>query len=194
MGTESNFICPQYPDLIFLKTDLKKSRKTNRAPASAPVPGFQLKPILVKALMFVLVGAILGIGITLYRMYSDSKKPLHNFSVREKDDFVASLKARGTPAHSVWLACPEEREDICQRVRQFVDMFKNAGWRVEQNRVITWSPAHPLEGVHLILNSGDAIDSSVVKNSFTSLGIPVQAASAPDVPHNSIGIFFGPDL
>ena len=148
----------------------------------------------MKALAFVLVGAIFGVGVTLYRMYSDSKKPLHSFSKKEKDDFVATLKSGGAPLHSVWLACLEGREDICQRVSQFVVMFKDAGWRVEQDRVNTWNPAHPLGGVYLILNSGDDIDSRAVKNSFTSLGIPVQTARAPDVPRNSIGIFFGPDL
>jgi len=173
---------------------LKKSRKDKRSPSSAAVPGFQLKPILLKALMFVLVGGILGIGLTLFRMYTDSKKPLHSFSAKEKSDFVSTLKARGVPDHSVWLACPVGREDICQKVRQFVVMFKDAGWRVEQDRVNTWNPAHPLGGVYLILNSADRIDTSSVKNSFLSLGIPVQAASAPDVPSNSIGIFFGPDL
>jgi len=144
--------------------------------------------------MFVLVGGTLGIGLTLFRMYSDSQKPLHNFSTKEKNDFVSALKRRGVPEHSVWLACPVAKEDICQKVRQFVVMFKDAGWQVEQDRVNTWSPAHPLGGVYLILNSADRIDSSVVKNSFLTLGIPVQAVSAPDVPHNSIGIFFGPDL
>jgi hypothetical protein len=33
-----------------------------------------------------------------------------------------------------------------------------------------------------------------MKTSFTALGIPVRSASAPDVPRNSIGIFFGPDM
>jgi hypothetical protein len=176
------------------ETELKKPRKDKRSPSPAVVPGFQLKPILVKALMFVLFGGILGIGLTLFRMYTDSKKPLHSFSAKEQSDFVSVLKARGVPAHSVWLACPVGREDICQQVRQFVVMFNEAGWRVEQNRVNTWNPAHPLGGVHLILNSADRIDSSDVKNAFLSLGIPVQAASAPDVQRNSIGIFFGPDL
>lgn len=176
------------------ETELKKSRKDKRSPSSAAVPGFQLKPILVKALVFVLIGGILGIGVTLFRMYSDSKKPLHSFSAKEKSDFVSALKAKGVPAHSVWLACPSEREDICQKVRQFVVMFKDAGWQVEENRVHMWNPAHPLGGVHLILNSADRIDTSGVKSSFLSLGIPVQAVSAPDVPGNSIGIFFGPDL
>jgi len=174
---------------------LKKNRKGKQQP-SVPVisSGFQFKPILAKVLVLVLFGAALGISITLYRMYSDSKKPLHQFSAKEKSEFVNMLKTGEAPANSVWLACPEGREDICQRVRQFVEMFKSAGWRVEENRVITWNPAHPLPGVHLILNSGDSIDSAGVKRSFTSLGIPVQAVSAPDVPKKSIGIFFGPDL
>jgi hypothetical protein len=173
---------------------LKKSRKDKRPAVPAQSTGFQLKPILLKFLVFVLVAATLGIGLTLYRMYTNSQKPLHSFSAKERNEFVASLKAAGAPSQSVWLACPDGREDICQLVRQFIGMFKEAGWRVEENRVVTWNPAHPLGGVHLILNSEEKINSSVVKNSFTSLGIPVQFATAPDVPRNSIGIFFGPDL
>jgi len=71
---------------------------------------------------------------------------------------------------------------------------------VEDNKVVQWTPAHPLSGVYLILQADGEPDAVTriaekgMKNSFTALGIPVSSASAPDVPRNSIGVFFGPDM
>jgi hypothetical protein len=79
-------------------------------------------------------------------------------------------------------------------------MFQESGWRVEENKVVPWTPAHPLAGVYLILQADGEPDGETraaekgMKDSFTALGIPVRSASAPDVPRNSIGVFFGPDM
>jgi hypothetical protein len=118
----------------------------------------------------------------------------------ERAEFVDILKAKVKPTRSVWLACPVGKTETCQLVKQFVPMFAESGWLVESGQVIQWQPAHPLGGVYIILyatsDSDDApsADTAGVISSFTALGIPVQTASAPDVPKNSIGIYFNPDL
>ena len=143
---------------------------------------------------------LLGYGGFAFWNHIHPAKPLHSFTAQERAAFIDVLKASGPPAESVWIACPDGKEDICGLVRQFVPMFRESGWQVLENRVVAWKPAHPLGGVHLILYAtGESDDSTLansigIKNSFTALGIPVQTASAPDVPKNSIGIFFGPDL
>jgi len=162
--------------------------------------GLRLKAIGLRALFFGIFMAISGFGISAYWNYTHPPKPLHTFSEKERGAFIGSLKASGSSIRNVWLSCPEGKPEICRLVRQFITMFQEAGWRVEENKVVQWKPAHPLAGVYLILQAEGEPDDLTraaekgLKNSFTALGIPVQSASAPDVPRNSIGIFFGPDM
>jgi hypothetical protein len=138
--------------------------------------------------------------MSAYWNYTHPPGPLHNFSEKERSIFVESLKAGGVATQSVWLACPEGKPETCRLVKQFVPMFQESGWKVEGSQVVQWKPAHPLGGVYLILQSAGTPDDLAaaaakgVKNSFTAIGIPVHTASAPDVPKNSIGVYFGPDL
>jgi hypothetical protein len=162
--------------------------------------GPRLKAIGLRALFFGLFMAISGFGISLYWNYTHPPKPLHTFNEKERSAFTQALKASGAPTRSVWLSCPEGKPETCRLVRQFIDMFQESGWRVEENKVVQWTPAHPLAGVYLILQADGEPDDLTraaekgIKNSFTALGIPVRSASAPDVPRNSIGVFFGPDM
>lgn len=160
-------------------------------------------PRIKSALPLLLVAisiAAIGFGIYAYWNSRHPPGPLHAFSAKERTTFIDTLKGSGAPTQSVWLACPEGKDETCRLMRQFIPMFQESGWRVEGNRVITWKPAHPLGGVHLILRVTGGPDDSTpaesrgIKNSFSSLGIPVQTAAAPDVPANSIGVYFGPDL
>jgi len=155
------------------------------------------------AIWIVVIAASIGFagyGIHAYWKSIHPAKALHEFSARERSVFVAALKAGGGTIQSVWLACPDGRVETCRLVGQFIAMFRDSGWRVEENRVMTWNPAHSLGGVHLIVHASGGPDDSVpadtagLKSSFSALGIPVQTAVAPDVPKNSIGVFFGPDL
>ena len=174
-----------------------RSPETDRQVSSL---GSRLKAIGLRALFFGAFMAISGFGISAYWNYTHPPKPLHAFSEKERSAFIQALKANGAPNRSVWLSCPDGKPEICRLVKQFIAMFQESGWRVEENKVVQWTPAHPLAGVYLILQAeGEPDDLTRVaergmKNSFTALGIPVQSVSAPDVPGNSIGIFFGPDM
>jgi len=176
----------------------KKSKVTRRE--VAPQQASWIKALGLRVLLFAVFAAISGVGIFAYWNYSHPQKPLHTFTSKERSAFVDTLKSGGVPVHSVWLACPEGKQDVCRLVNQFITMFQESGWRVERNQVVQWKPAHPLEGVYLILQAAGEPDDLTraaekrIRSSFTTLGIPVQSASAPDVPKNSIGIYFGPDL
>jgi hypothetical protein len=170
------------------------------ADRSGTSSGLRLKAIGLRVLFFGIFMAISGFGISIYWNSTHPPKPLHTFSEKERTAFIQVLKANGAPTRSVWLSCPEGKPEICRLVRQFVTMFQESGWRVEDNKVVQWTPAHPLGGVYLILQAeGEPDDLTRIaekgmKNSFTALGIPVRSASAPDVPRNSIGVYFGPDM
>jgi hypothetical protein len=176
----------------------KKSRATRRE--VAPPQSSWIKAWGVRVLFVALFAAIFGFGVSTYRNYRNPPRPLHTFSAKERSAFVQALKSSDVPLHSVWLACPEGRQEVCRLVNQFITMFQESGWRVEENRVVQWKPAHPLEGVYLILQAAGEPDELTraaekrIRSSFTALGLPVHSASAPDVPKNSIGVYFGPDL
>lgn len=144
--------------------------------------------------------AVSGFAVSAWWNYTHPPKPLHTFNEKERSAFIQALKANGAPTRSVWLSCPDGRVETCRLVRQFIGMFQESGWRVEENKVVQWTPAHPLGGVYLILQADGEPDELTrvaergMKNSFTALGIPVRSASAPDVPRNSIGVYFGPDM
>ncbi|HLQ77418.1 MAG TPA: hypothetical protein VK210_08690, partial [Terriglobia bacterium] len=133
------------------------------------------------AIWIVLVAVSIGVagyGIQAYWKSTHPAKALHEFSSSERSAFVAALKAGGGTIQSVWLACPGGRVETCRLVGQFIGMFRDSGWSVEENRVMTWNPAHPLGGVHLIVHASGGPDDSVpadtagLKSSFSALGIP----------------------
>jgi len=182
------------------KATRKQGQRRSEADRPANSLGPRLKAIGLRALFFGVFMAISGFGISAYWSYTHPPKPLHTFSEKERSACIEALKANGTPTRSVWLSCPNGKPEICRLVKQFITMFQESGWRVEENKVVQWTPAHPLGGVYLILQAEGEPDDLTreaerqVKVSFTALGIPVRSASAPDVPKNSIGIFFGPDM
>ena len=185
----------------------KKSRASRReghrgsaSDSTANPQASPIKALAVRVLFFAMFAAISGLGMFAYRNYTQPSKPLHTFTSKERSAFVDTLKSGGVSIHSVWLACPDGRQDVCRLVNQFITMFQESGWTVERNQVVQWKPAHPLEGVYLILQAAGEPDDLTraaekrIRSSFTALGIPVRSASAPDVPKNSIGVYFGPDL
>jgi hypothetical protein len=182
------------------KAARKEQQQQTDSSRSQTGPGARIQAIALRALLFAVFLSISGYGMSVFWNRTHPPKPLHEFSAKERASFVESLKSKVTPTRSVWLACPKGKIETCQLVKQFVPLFQESGWRVEQEQVIQWQPAHPLGGVYLILyaasDSGDAPspDEAGIISSFTALGIPVQSASAPDVPKNSIGIYFNPDL
>lgn len=182
------------------KASRRQGRRSPEMDRQGNSLGPRLKAIGLRALFFGVFLAVSGFGMSAYWNYTHPPKPLHTFTEKERSAFIEALKANGAPTRSVWLSCPEGKPEICRLVKQFIAMFQESGWRVEENKVVQWTPAHPLAGVYLILQAeGEPDDLTRVaergmKNSFTALGIPVQSASAPDVPKNSIGVFFGPDM
>lgn len=180
----------------------KKSRsvRNHSTAPSRPTQSSRYRMIFIKFIFMGVFLAILGFGMTMYRTYVQPVKPLHAFSTRERSAFTAALKTGSALTESVWLACSDGKPEACQLVQQFLPMFQDSGWKVEGNRVITWKPAHTLQGVHLVVYSSGLSDTvlsaqaDMVKNGFLALGIPVQTVRAPDVPQNSIGIYFGPDM
>jgi len=183
----------------------KAARRNNQQNSAkeGPTGNSSMPRFKAIGLRVVLLGGlvlIVGLGLFAYRQYIGPPKPLHDFSAKERGTFVETLKSSGVPFHSVWLACPDSRPETCRLVNQFIAMFQESGWKVEGDRVVQWTPAHPLAGIYLILQAAGEPDDLTraaekrIKSSFTALGIPVRSASAPDVPMNSIGVYFGPDL
>jgi len=179
----------------------KEQRQRGSEWASAPQQGLRtrLKAIALRALLFAVFLTISGYGMSLLWNRSHPPKPLHEFSASERASFVDRLKAKGKPTRSVWLACPVGKTETCQLVKQFVPMFEESGWRIEGGEVIQWNPAHPLAGVYLISHATgegepDPPEASAIAGSLTAIGIPTQSAAAPDVPQNSVGVFFNPEL
>jgi hypothetical protein len=182
------------------KAARREGRQIRAAAQQQTVWNPRLKAIVVRVVAFAIVLAVFGLGASAFWKYWYPIKPLHPFSAAERSAFTAALKSGGVPSKSVWLSCPEGKPEICQRVQQFIAMFQQSGWKVERNQVIQWKPAHPLNGVYLVLRAsggpGDTTpaESAGVKSAFAAINIPVQTAGAPDVPKDSIGVFFGPDL
>jgi hypothetical protein len=178
----------------------RQGRRDSESDRSENSTGPRFKSIGLRALFFGIFMAVSGFGFSAYWNYTHPPKPLHEFSEKERNAFIQALKANGTPTRSVWLSCPDGKPEICRLVRQFIAMFEESGWRVEEGKVLPWTPAHPLAGVYLILQGDGEPDDLTraaekgIRNSFTALGIPVRSASAPDVPRNSIGVFFGPEM
>jgi len=177
----------------------RRQRGSDKSPGLQEGLGSRLKAIALRALLFAVFLTISGYGMSILWNRNHPPKPLHPFTPSERASFVDRLKAGGKPTRSVWLACPVGKTETCQLVKQFVPMFEISGRRRESGEVIQWSPANPLSGVYLISHAvgegePDPPEASAITSSLTAIGIPTQSAAAPDVPQNSVGVFFNPEL
>jgi hypothetical protein len=133
----------------------------------------------------------------------------HVLDQAERTRFEEPLRKQIEDRYELDLSCPSADESICAYAGQFIEIFREAGWKVRDNQVHRVTLGVPYQGIRLFsyvpnYPAPDApVDSGVwtkisnslitVYKSFSSIGIEANGGVRNDVPENVLTIYFGPE-
>jgi len=150
--------------------------------------------------------AVLVCGIFVFGRHTWPHERRHIFTDAERQAFEKPLKAQTTPREEIQIACPQADESVCVYAAQFINMFREAGWRIQDNQVQRGMLGTPLAGVVLFSHSDSkpdpnnwrsgvwtAFTPSVenVYQGFANVGVEPDSSSRTDIPENVMTVYFG---
>jgi hypothetical protein len=108
------------------------------------------------------------------------------------------------------IACSQMSSDSCVTANLFAEMFSDAGWEIEGNKVFREEASLPVGGVSTVTNdralaglpsmppgrgrwSSIDLSTEIVIAAFRLMDNPVGASSDPSLADGTLGVYFGPD-
>lgn len=131
----------------------------------------------------------------------------HVLTVDERARFEVPLKQQSQERFEIQLACPGADEATCVYAAQYIDLFREAGWKVQNNRVERVALGVPYEGIRIFsyvpkypepdapVGSGvwSAITPSLISvyRAFSVIGIESESGIRNDEKPNVLTVYFG---
>lgn len=153
--------------------------------------------------------ALLVIGVAAWGHTIWPPIPRHILNDHERASFEEPLKRQTADRYEIQLSCPSADENVCTYAAQFINLFREAGWKVNNNQIARVTLGVPYEGIRLFsyvpkYPAPDApVDSGVwtritpslisVYKSFSAIGIEADQGIRNDVPDHILTIYFGPE-
>lgn len=133
----------------------------------------------------------------------------HTLSERERMQFENALKPQKGSDLEVQMVCSPSDERICTYAEQFIRPVGDAGWKV-QAYVSRLMLSKPLDGIMIYRRGGNRdytlqhydaggyfniSDSHLLamQKAFQAIGIEPGGGTDPDIPENTMMIYFGPE-
>ena len=155
------------------------------------------------------IGVVGAIAFAMFFLCKTAWPPIrrHVLDDEEKGRFEEPLKRQTNDRYEIQLACPSADEATCVYAAQFINLFREAGWKVQNNQVQRVVLGVPYDGVRLFsyvakYPEPDApVDSGVwtkitpslisVYKSFSAIGIEPDSGIRNDMPENVLTVYFG---
>jgi len=173
-----------YPTLHVVKMVLQSKLKRAQVPITM---------ILLAAL-----GSTIG-----YHVWPPIRR--HTLSDKERSQFEEPLRYQTEPREDIQIICAQNDERACVYAAQFVGLFREAGWRVQNNRAEPVHMNNPESGIVLFKRGVGKLDpnnwrsglwtaltASVVdvRRSFVNIGIEAEMEGNPELPEGMISVYF----
>jgi hypothetical protein len=144
--------------------------------------------------------------VGIYGWLVSPPKHRHTLDAKERSLFEEPLKEQKEPREEIQITCPQADENTCVYAGQFVNLFREAGWKVHDNHVQRVTMSNPTAGTFLFkhgsgkLNPDDwrsglwmAFSASFVntRQAFVNIGVEPESGSNPELPEGIIAIYFG---
>jgi hypothetical protein len=151
--------------------------------------------------LFILAAVVATIGLRIWPLVHR-----HILSQDERMSFEAPLKSQAKNREEIWIFCPQSDEIICSYAVQYVNLFREAGWKVQGNAVQRATLANPPSGVVFFKHGNGQLDpnnwrsglwtrmsSSLVsvRQAFINIGIEPDEQSDAQLPEDVLRVYFG---
>lgn len=153
-------------------------------------------------MMSTALGALMAFGVFVWPPVTR-----HHLSQREWNRFEKPLRVQQKGEHEeIQIVCPAADEPTCVYAEQFINIFRDAGWKVQNNEVQRVTLARPPAGVMLYKHSDGTPDPNdwrsgawtrvspglvSVYQAFASIGIEPDEESRKDIAEEVMTIYFG---
>ena len=132
----------------------------------------------------------------------------HVLTDQERVRFQGPIKDQLSARDEIVVACPQQDEGTCVYAAQFVNIFREAGWRVRGNAVERGLWSRPVAGVFLINQGTGEIDPNdwksglwsritpsfeTVRDAFIKIGVESDSMSDKNLPDKTLMVYFGPE-
>ncbi len=179
------FVALVYPALHLVRTVLQARLKWIQAPAA----------IVVAATLASAIG---------YRVWPPIRR--HTLNEKERALFEKPLSEQKEPREEIQLTCTQGDESVCVYAAQFVNIFREAGWKVRANHVEPVRMNNPTAGIILFKHGVGKLDPDNwrsglwtaltaslidVRKAFVNIGIEPESASNPELPEGVVSVYFG---
>jgi hypothetical protein len=160
-----------------------------------------LKRLQIPAAFILLGAAIFALG---YHIWPPIRR--HTLSEHERVLFERPLSEQKEPREEIQIICAQGDEPACVYAAQFVNIFREAGWKVRDNHVEPVRMNNPTAGIVLFKRGQGKLDPDNwrsglwtaltaslvdVREAFVNIGIEPEGAGNPELPEGVISIYFG---
>lgn len=181
------FGCGLYPALHFTELALRTRKKWI--------------PKIVGSCVFGILVITFGI-----RVWPPLKR--HVLSHEEWSAFETPLKEQQASRDEIQVLCPQMDEGTCIYAAQYVNIFRDAGWTVQSNKVERVIMESPLAGITIFRKGTGSPDPNnwrsgvwtrvtpslvSVAQAFENVGIEPGSGNNPQLPEGAIAVYFGPE-
>jgi hypothetical protein len=131
----------------------------------------------------------------------------HTLDAEEQARFEKPLKHQTDDRYEIQLACPSADESVCVYAAQFINLFREAGWKVQDNQVKRVVLGVPYEGIRIFsyvpkypepdapVNTGvwSAVTPSLISvyRAFSAIGIESESGIRNDEKPDALTVYFG---
>jgi hypothetical protein len=130
----------------------------------------------------------------------------HILDEKERTLFEKPLSEQKEPREEIQIVCAQGNEPACVYAAQFVNMFREAGWKVRGNHAEPVRMDNPTAGIILFKHGEGKLDpdnwrsglwaaltASLVdtRQAFVNIRIEPEFGSNPELPEGVISIYFG---
>lgn len=145
--------------------------------------------------------------LTLFAIYVWPPIRRHILTDVERERFEEPLKQQTDERYTIQLTCPSADESICVYAAQFINLFREAGWKVQNNQVQRVVLGVPYEGIRIFayvekypepdapVGSGvwTKVSTSLISvyRSFHAISIEPEEGIRNDMKENVLTIYFG---
>lgn len=136
-----------------------------------------------------------------------SSQPLkpYDLTAERRDAFLKLLKPPLRSANRLRIGCIAWSERACVAAGQFLVLFSQAGWTIDENRVFRMDEAIPTEGVSIVSRPEPggplpphlgrwhslSLSELTLASAFVAMGVVESGAPDPSLTDGTTGVYFG---
>lgn len=145
------------------------------------------------------------------RSQQEPTRKAYDLADDRRKEFLSLLETKQSePRHTLRIGCVPWSEAACLAAGKFLNLFSEAGWKIDSDKIFKMEPEIPVDGMTIAQRSDELANLErlpphlgrwakisqselVIKLAFTQMGVRVNSSRDPSLSPDTLGIYFGPE-